>query len=76
METLARHAAHMVEVMGVEHVGCGFDFCHFMGPGNESAQGLEDAGEVPNLLTCLERMGLTGRERALIARENFLRLLG
>lgn len=76
VETLARHAAHMVEVMGVEHVGCGFDFCHFMGPGNESAQGLEDAGEVPNLLTCLERMGLTARERALIARENFLRLLG
>ena len=33
--TLALHAVHMAEVMGVEHVGCGFDFCEFMGPGNE-----------------------------------------
>ena len=24
---LARHAAHMAEVMGPEHVACGFDFC-------------------------------------------------
>ena len=76
VETLARHAARMIEVMGVEHVGCGFDFCHFMGPGNESAEGVEDAGQVRNLLDCLERMGLTARERTLIARENFLRLLG
>ena len=76
VETLARHAAHMIEVMGVEHVGCGFDFCHFMGPGNESADGLEDAGQVRNLFDCLARMGLTERERQMIARENFLRLLG
>lgn len=76
VETLARHAAHMIEVMGVEHVGCGFDFCHFMGPGDESAEGLEDAGQVRNLLACLERMGLSEREREQIARENFLRLLG
>lgn len=76
VEILVRHAAHMIEVMGVEHVGCGFDFCHFMGPGNESAEGLEDAGQVRNLLDCLARMGLTERERELIARGNFLRLLG
>ena len=76
VETLAHHAAHMIEVIGVEHVGCGFDFCHFMGPGNESAEGLEDAGQVRNLFDCLARMGLTERERQMIARENFLRLLG
>lgn len=75
-EILARHAAHMIEVMGVEHVGCGFDFCHFMGPGNDSVQGLEDAGRVMAFLDQLERLGLTARERELIARENFLRLLG
>lgn len=75
VETLARHAIHMIEVMGVEHVGCGFDFCHFMGPGNESAAGLEDAGQIRNLFDCLERLGLSTRERELIARENVLRLL-
>lgn len=73
--TLALHAAHMAEVMGVEHVGCGFDFCGFMGPGNDSAEGLEDAGQVRNLFYWLERLGMTERERAMIARENVLRLL-
>ena len=49
-ETLALHAAHMADIMGIDHVGCGFDFCHFMGPGNEGARGLEDAGGIPNFL--------------------------
>ena len=30
---LARHAAHMAEVMGPEHVACGFDFCEYFGSG-------------------------------------------
>ena len=52
-EMLARHAAHMAEVMGVEHVGCGFDFCEFMGPpDNDGAAGLEDASRIGNLFYC------------------------
>ena len=76
VRTLARHAAHMAEVMGVEHVGCGFDFCHFMGsPGNESVQGLEDASKIGELFCWLEKFGMSAREREMIARENFLRVL-
>lgn len=76
VETLALHAAHMAEVMGAEHVGCGFDFCHFMGPGNQSAAGIEDAGMAGAFLHCLEKLGMSAAERAGIARENFLRVLG
>ena len=36
---LARHAAHMAEVMGPEHVACGFDFCEYFGPGYEGCRG-------------------------------------
>jgi membrane dipeptidase len=75
-EMLARHAVHMAEVMGVEHVACGFDFCEFFGPGNEGAQGLEDCAHIPALFHWLERFGMSKRERELIARENFLRVLG
>lgn len=75
-ETLALHAAHMAEVIGVEHVGCGFDFCWFMGPGNESAAGLEDASRAGSLFFWLEKLGMTARERAMVARENFLRVMG
>ena len=74
-ETLALHAAHMAEVMGVEHVACGFDFCEFMGPGNDAATGLEDCGRAGTFLDCLERLGMSAAERRMIAHENFLRIL-
>ena len=74
-EMLARHAAHMAEVMGVEHVACGFDFCEYMGPGNEGAQGLESCAHTGNLFYWLEKLGMDRRERKMIARENFLRIL-
>ena len=73
-ETLALHAAHMAEVMGVEHVACGFDFCEFMGPGNDAARGLEDCGHAGAFLGCLERLGMSAAERQMIAWENLLRI--
>ena len=74
-ETLALHAAHMAEVMGVEHVACGFDFCEFMGsPGNEAVRGLEDCGRAGAFLDCLERLGMSPAERTMISRENLLRI--
>ena len=74
-EMLARHAAHMAEVMGVEHVACGFDFCEYFGPGNEGADGLENCSQIKNLFYWLEKLGMNERERNMIARENFLRVL-
>ena len=77
VEMLARHAAHMAEVMGVEHVACGFDFCEFFeGDGNEGVHGMENASCASRLLLELEKLGMNSREQELIARKNFLRLLG
>ncbi len=73
-QTLALHAAHMAEVMGVEHVACGFDFCEFMGPGNDGARGLEDCGGIPNLFQALAQLGLSPAEQDQIARGNLLRI--
>lgn len=75
VETLARHAAHMAEVMGIEYVACGFDFCEFMGPGNEGAAGLTSCGDIPQFFQALGRLGMTSRELSMIAHENFLRIL-
>lgn len=41
------------------------------GPG-----GLEDASQAGALFFWLEKMGMSRRERELVARENFLRVLG
>ena len=75
VEMLARHAAHMAEIMGVEHVACGFDFCEYFGPGNDGAVGMEDCSRIGNFFAELERLGMTERERRMIARENFFRIL-
>ena len=75
VEMLARHAAHMAEVMGIEYVACGFDFCEYFGPNNHGVKGMEDCSCVPKFFSELEKLGMTERERRLIARENFLRLL-
>lgn len=73
---LARHAAHMAEVMGVEHVACGFDFCQYFGPGNEGCRGMEDCAQTGNFFLELERLGFSEGERQAIAMENLLRVLG
>ena len=75
VQMLARHAAHMADVMGIEYVACGFDFCEYFGPGNEGARGLEDCGEIPSFFRELERLGMTAGELELIRRENLLRIL-
>ena len=72
---LARHAAHMAEVMGPEHVACGFDFCQYFGPGNEGCEGMEDCGQTHNFFFELERVGFSAAERQAIAGENLLRVL-
>ena len=74
-EMLARHAAHMADVMGVEHVACGFDFCEYFGPGNEGAEGLENCSQIHNLFYWLEKLGMNEKERDMVARGNFLRIL-
>ena len=54
--------------------GCGFDFCEFMGPGNDAAAGLEDCGRAGAFLECLGRLGMSPAEREQIARGNLLRI--
>jgi membrane dipeptidase len=66
----------MAEVMGVEHVCCGFDFCEFLrGEGDCNLRDLRDCSQAQTLFDCLERLGMSRRELELIARENLLRVL-
>lgn len=83
VEKLAEHAAHMIDVMGIEHVGCGFDFFEFCSDDsmdsmdvNEefptpAVKGMKDCSEVPNLFKVFEKMGMTKEEMNKIAYENF-----
>ena len=74
-QMLARHAAHIIDVCGVEHLGCGFDFCQYLGPGNDPIPDMTGPAQAPRLLGALRRMGLREDEVALVARDNWLRVL-
>lgn len=84
VERLAEHAAHMIDVMGIDHVACGFDFCEFLEKEPEEIAaaemefnpvGMRNCTQIPNLFACLAHMGLSRAEQEKIARENFLRVL-
>jgi membrane dipeptidase len=70
LELIARHAAHIAERIGVEHVGLGSDFDGTTVPG-----GLDMAG-VPRVLEALREAGFSEPEVSAIAWKNWRRVLG
>lgn len=85
VEMLARHAAHMIDVMGIDHVGCGFDFFEFlenqqtlgsMDCGDmPNVAGMDDCSQIPNLFTCFGKMGMSREDQEKLARLNFQRVV-
>lgn len=84
VERFAQHADRMINLMGIDHVGCGFDFYEFLGdPDNPDVYsgddsgciGLEDCTKIGNLFECFRKMGLTREEMDKIAFGNFQRII-
>lgn len=84
IENLAKHIVHMVEVMGIDHVGFGFDFCEYcVGPTlssfssqeNSYTIGLEDSSKVPDLIAEMRRIGFSQEEIEKIAYKNWHRVI-
>jgi len=68
---VADHVDHLVEQMGVAHVGIGTDFDGM----RDQPDGLDDVGAIPELLVELLRRGYTDDDIAAIAGGNVLRAL-
>ena len=64
-----RHIMHMIDVMGVEHVGIGSDF-----DGGGGIPGLEDASWFVSLTARLMAQGLSDEQLSLLWGRNFLRV--
>ena len=84
VERFAQHADRMINLMGIDHVGCGFDFYEFLGDpdnpdvfsGDDSGCiGLEDCTKIGNLFACFEKMGMSREEMDKIAFCNFHRVI-
>ncbi len=68
---VADHIDHVVQLVGVEHVGLGSDFD---GVGDSLPVGLKDVSAYPNLIYELLRRGYSRRDIKKICGENLLRV--
>lgn len=86
MEGLALQLEHMADIMGIDHVGFGFDFSDMLSPHTlgglqlgegESlmVEGLQSEQNVPYLLDFLRQRGFTETELAKISHQNMERVV-
>ena len=71
VQRVADHIDHVVQLVGVEHVGFGSDFD---GVGDTLPTGLKDASEYPNLLAELIKRGYTDDDLEKICYQNVFRV--
>ena len=85
MADLIDHVEHAIDLVGVDHVGLGFDFLSYMAKyrwSEERAQnaltghpdGLEDDAEVANLGTALLDRGFSRSDVERMMHDNFARV--
>lgn len=81
---LVKHLIHMVDLIGIDHVGFGFDFDEYLcsdtlsafsSQSSTSTIGLEDASHVPNLIEEMRRVGFHEDEIEKVAYKNWHRLI-
>jgi membrane dipeptidase len=71
VDQVADHIMHVIQLVGVDHVGFGSDFD---GVGNSLPPGLEDVSGYPNLIKVLLERGVSEADVEKICGGNFLRV--
>ncbi len=85
VEGLAEHVDHIVNLVGIDHVGCGFDFEDYVhsesltknGVDNSETsgiKGLRSASDAQNFLKELKKRGYSDEEVEKVAYKNFYRV--
>lgn len=81
---LVNHLDHMVEVAGIDHVGFGFDFFHYLKTDtidsfvedvNIGTKGFETIEKIPDLINILETRGYTKEDIEKISYKNYYRII-
>ncbi|MDW5299046.1 MAG: dipeptidase [Sedimentibacter sp.] len=84
VEHLANHIDYIAELVGIDSIGLGFDFCDFLqGDTTASFQdsestaaiGLEDAAKIPALIDILVKRGYKTEDIEKIAYKNYERVI-
>ncbi len=77
IENMAKHIDHAVKVMGIDHVGLGFDFCYYLYENvkDNYVEGLKTIADVPNIFTELVKLGYNKNDIEKIKHLNFERVI-
>jgi membrane dipeptidase len=71
VETVAKHIDHVVQLVGIDHVGFGSDYD---GVGDTLPTGLKDVSQFPNLIYLLLKRGYSEADIAKICYQNVWRV--
>ena len=82
-ERLADHVDHICDLVGPDHIACGFDFCDYLTSDTLDSftssdvvtEGLESAANVPRLFTLLRARGYSEEDVEKIAHGNMMRVV-
>ena len=74
---LANHARYMADLIGVDHIACGFDYMNYMldDSGKENANDLKSAADTQNLIRALKEVNFSDEEISKIAFYNVYNFL-
>lgn len=77
VQYLVKHIDHAVKVMGIDHVGLGFDFCYYLYDNVETNRvtDLLTIADVPNIFKELKRIGYSEKDIEKIKHLNFERVI-
>lgn len=73
VDSLALNARKMAEIVGVDHIACGFDFMDFLGGWNEEdhmVEGLPSADKAQNFVEALKKQGFNHEDISKICFKN------
>jgi membrane dipeptidase len=77
VEQMAKHIDYAVKLMGIDHVGVGFDVCYYLDDidKNNAVSGFLTIADAPNLFAELRQIGYNEIEIEQIAFGNFARIV-
>jgi membrane dipeptidase len=76
VEYMAKHIDYAVKLIGIDHVGIGFDVCYYLSPNvtQNHVEGFQNIGEANNLFLELEKLGYSKEDIEKIKYKNFFRV--
>jgi membrane dipeptidase len=77
VQTMAKHIDYAVKLLGIDHVGIGFDVCYYLGDSspNNGVKGFETIADAGNLFEELRKLGYNEEEIHKIKYANFARIV-